>query len=150
DDLMPPPVPNPQSQAPSTPPTPNPRARAPRTPPPARTSPAPRRNSPPPQLAKPATPVTPPPTQASPSASAPNLAGYLELDPAVKGLQVKNFDLQDQDIRNVVKLISKWTGKNFILDQKVRGKITILGPSQVTLQEAYQAFLSALSANGLT
>ncbi|MEZ4752164.1 MAG: type II secretion system secretin GspD [Bdellovibrionota bacterium] len=37
-----------------------------------------------------------------------------------------------------------------MLDQKVRGKITILGPSQVTLQEAYQAFLSSLAANGLT
>lgn len=78
------------------------------------------------------------------------LADYLSLDPAVKGLQVKNFDLPDRDIRDVVTLISKWTGKNFILDQKVRGKITILGPSQVTLQEAYHAFLSALEANGLT
>src|SRR5690606_30606553 len=47
-------------------------------------------------------------------------------------------------------LISKWTGKNFILDAKVRGKITILGPSQVTLEEAYHAFLSALDANNLT
>lgn len=93
---------------------------------------------------------SPPPTKDPGAAPAPKLADYLELDSTVKGLQVKNFDLNDQDIRDVVKLISKWTGKNFILDQKVRGKITILGPSQVTLQEAYQAFLSALAANGLT
>lgn len=78
------------------------------------------------------------------------LAEYLELDSSVKGLEVKNFDLPDKEIRDVVTLISKWTGKNFILDSKVRGKITILGPSQVTLEEAYQAFLSALEANGLT
>ena len=63
---------------------------------------------------------------------------------------MKNFDLPDKEIKDVVTLISKWTGKNFILDSKVRGKITIIGPSQVTLQEAYQAFLSALDANGLT
>ncbi|MBI1861020.1 MAG: type II secretion system secretin GspD [Deltaproteobacteria bacterium] len=81
---------------------------------------------------------------------APALADYLQLDSAVKGLQVKNFDLPDKDIKDVVTLISKWTGKNFILDSKVRGKITIMGPSQVTLQEAYQAFLSSLDANGLT
>lgn len=78
------------------------------------------------------------------------LADYLELDSSVRGLEVKNFDLPDKDIKDVVTLISKWTGKNFILDNKVRGKITIIGPSQVTLQEAYQAFLSALEANGLT
>lgn len=82
--------------------------------------------------------------------AAPKLAEYLELDSSVKGLEVKNFDLPDKDIKDVVTLISKWTGKNFILDNKVRGKITILGPSQVSLQEAYQAFLSALEANGLT
>ncbi len=81
---------------------------------------------------------------------APKLADYLELDPTVKGLEVKNYDLPDTDIKDVVTLISKWTGKNFILDNKVRGKITIIGPSQVTLQEAYHAFLSALDANSLT
>lgn len=78
------------------------------------------------------------------------LADYLELDSSVKSLEVKNFDLPDKEIKDVVTIISKWTGKNFILDNKVRGKITIIGPSQVTLQEAYQAFLSALEANGLT
>jgi general secretion pathway protein D len=80
----------------------------------------------------------------------PKLADYLELDPSIKGLEVKNFDLPDKEIKDVVTLISKWTGKNFILDSKVRGKITIIGPAQVTLQSAYQAFLSALEANGLT
>lgn len=92
----------------------------------------------------------PPSTPASSGKPPAKLADYLELDSAVKGLEVKNFDLPDKEIRDVVTLISKWTGKNFILDSKVRGKITVLGPSQVTLQEAYHAFLSALEANGLT
>lgn len=89
-----------------------------------------------------------PPVKTIPKRS--QLADYLQLDSSVKGLQVKNFDLPDKEIKDVVTLISKWTGKNFIIDSKVRGKITILGPSQVTLEEAYQAFLSALEANGLT
>lgn len=95
---------------------------------------------------------TPPPTTAKSekTKSAPKLADYLELDSSVKSLEVKNFDLPDKEIKDVVTIISKWTGKNFILDNKVRGKITIIGPSQVTLQEAYQAFLSALEANSLT
>lgn len=123
-------------------------------------NPAPVRSNPPP-MPRP-TPSAPPVRRAQtpPTAplipankktsSAPKLADYLELDSAVKGLEVKNFDLPDKDLKDVVTLISKWTGKNFILDSKVRGKITILGPSQVSLQEAYQAFLTALDANGLT
>jgi general secretion pathway protein D len=107
-----------------------------------------------PPLARPlpsAPPISPAAKSAATAkASQQKLADYLELDSSVKGLEVKNFDLPDKDIKDVVTLISKWTGKNFILDNKVRGKITIIGPSQVTLQEAYQAFLSALEANGLT
>ena len=91
-----------------------------------------------------------PQTMASKKKAAPKLVDYLELDPSIKSLEVKNFDLPDKEIKDVVTLISKWTGKNFIIDQKVRGKITIMGPSAVSLQEAYQAFLSALDANGLT
>lgn len=94
-------------------------------------------------------PVTKSAKTEKPKAAA-KLADYLELDSSVKSLEVKNFDLPDKEIKDVVTIISKWTGKNFILDNKVRGKITIIGPSQVTLQEAYQAFLSALEANGLT
>lgn len=124
---------------------------APPVTPPRLSSPPP----PPPQAGQPFSPMLP--SQGQPSASgqaqskgATKLGDYLELDSSVRGLEVKNFDLPDREIKDVVTLISKWTGKNFILDQKVRGKITIIGPSQVTLQEAYQAFLSALEANGLT
>jgi len=124
------------------------------TPPPAprEFAPAPRPRSAPP-VARPSvvTPPSPTPAQKTKKEVQPKkLADYLELDSSVKGLEVKNFDLPDKDLKDVVTLISKWTGKNFILDSKVRGKITIMGPSQVSLQEAYQAFLSALDANGLT
>lgn len=100
-------------------------------------------------------PLSPPATNTASNSTAkkktaPKLADYLELDPSIKSLEVKNFDLADKEIKDVVTLISKWTGKNFIIDQKVRGRITIMGPSAVSLQEAYQAFLTALEANGLT
>jgi len=147
----------PPGAAPGTPPS-NPGFKNPGT-----TPPAPSRIPSPPSgrtaAPSPARPFNAPGTEAASNplggekvASKPpqKLADYLELDSSVKGLEVKNFDLPDKDIRDVVTLISKWTGKNFILDNKVRGKITIIGPSQVTLQEAYNAFLSALDANGLT
>ena len=62
---------------------------------------------------------------------------------------IESFDFPNADIQDVVKAISELTGKNFILDNNVRGKITIIAPSKITVAEAYKAFLSALAINGL-
>jgi len=61
---------------------------------------------------------------------------------------IDSFDYPNVEITDVVKAISELTGKNFIIDPGVRGKITILAPSQITVAEAYKAFLSALAING--
>ncbi len=50
----------------------------------------------------------------------------------------------------MIRAISELTGKNFIIDPGVRGKITIIAPSKITVAEAYKAFLSALAINGFT
>ena len=63
---------------------------------------------------------------------------------------IESFDYPDANIKDVVKAISKLTGKNFILDDKVKGKISIVAPSPITVAEAYRAFLSALAMNRLT
>lgn len=60
------------------------------------------------------------------------------------------LNVQDQDIKDVIKQISKATGKNFIIDGKVRGKVTIISEQMMTKEEAYQAFLSALEVAGFT
>ena len=64
--------------------------------------------------------------------------------------KIKSFDYPNADILEVIKAISKLTGKNFIIDNNVRGKITIIAPSEITVAEAYKAFLSALAINGYT
>lgn len=63
---------------------------------------------------------------------------------------IESFDFPNVEILDVVKAISELTGKNFIIDSTVRGKITILAPSKITVAEAYKAFLSALAINGFT
>lgn len=60
------------------------------------------------------------------------------------------LDFDRVDITEVVKTISDITGKNFILPDNIRGKITILSPTAVTPDQAYAAFLSALEANNLS
>lgn len=149
----------PESSPPSPQPTPMPEpspSQTPRVQPPARVvTPSPS-VSPSPQKPFNNSPSLPATTTSNASTSskkkaAPKLADYLELDPSIKSLEVKNFDLVEKDIKDVVTMISKWTGKNFIVDpKKIGGRITIMGPSAVSLQEAYQAFLTALEANGLT
>lgn len=63
---------------------------------------------------------------------------------------IESFDFPNVDINDVIKAISELTGKNFIIDPGVRGKITIIAPSKITVAEAYRAFLSALAINGFT
>lgn len=56
----------------------------------------------------------------------------------------------DSDIREIIKTIAKATGKNFLIDPKVRGKVTIISEKPMSVEEAYQAFLSSLEVLGFT
>lgn len=70
--------------------------------------------------------------------------------PKPGGHQVK-FNLQDADLAELVNHISGLTGKRFIYGAKVRQvKVTVVSPTPVSLDEAYEAFLSILQANGMT
>jgi len=60
------------------------------------------------------------------------------------------LNFQAVDIEAVVKTVSRLTGRNFILDPRVKGKITIISARPVSRAAAYQIFLSALKAQGFT
>ncbi len=61
-----------------------------------------------------------------------------------------NLDYVNAEIGEIAKSIAELTGKNFIIDDKVRGKITIISPNPVSVHEAYQAFVSALEVKNYT
>jgi general secretion pathway protein D len=54
------------------------------------------------------------------------------------------------DISALVKVMSELTRRNFMLDEKVTGKITIMTPTKISPEEAYEVFLSALEVKGFT
>jgi general secretion pathway protein D len=54
------------------------------------------------------------------------------------------------EINALIKVMSELTRRNFILDEKVTGKITIMTPTKMSPDEAYQVFLSALEIKGFT
>jgi len=72
-----------------------------------------------------------------------------EDDPPIAQDQI-TMNFQNVDIPVLAKFISEITGKNFIIDESVRGKVTIISPTKVTPEEAYQAFQSALQIKGFT
>ncbi len=65
----------------------------------------------------------------------------------VKGV-VLNFN--EVDISTMVKFISDLTGKNFILDDRVKGKISVYSPTKLSVEEAYNVFTSVLELKGFT
>ncbi|MDH3669698.1 MAG: type II secretion system secretin GspD [Gammaproteobacteria bacterium] len=60
------------------------------------------------------------------------------------------FNFQRADIEAVVKTVSQMTGRNFILDPRVKGKVTIISAKPVSKGAAYQIFVSAIKAQGFT
>src|ERR1017187_9961662 len=60
------------------------------------------------------------------------------------------MNFQNVDIPVLAKFISAITGRNFIIDESVRGKVTIISPSKVTPEQAYSIFQSVLQVKGFT
>jgi general secretion pathway protein D len=60
------------------------------------------------------------------------------------------LNFKDVDLRQIIDLMSDLTGTNFLVDEKVRGKVTIVAPRPVSLDEAYSVFLSILEVQGFT
>ncbi|NDY70862.1 type II secretion system protein GspD [Desulfobacter hydrogenophilus] len=59
-----------------------------------------------------------------------------------------SMDFNDVDIGVFIRFISKLTQKNFVVDTKVRGKVTIISPEKISVDEAYKVFESVLDIYG--
>jgi general secretion pathway protein D len=90
-------------------------------------------------------PATPPPSR--PSATMP--AATAQPVPALRPGEMM-FNFQEADIQAVVKTVSQITGKNFLLDPRVKGKLTIISTQPVSKKAIYQIFLASLKAQGYT
>ncbi|CEK10940.1 GspD family T2SS secretin variant LspD [Legionella hackeliae] len=60
----------------------------------------------------------------------------------------KLWNLRNADIRAVIAEVSRVTGKNFIIDPRVQGKISIVSSTAISDKELYQVFLSMLQISG--
>jgi general secretion pathway protein D len=64
--------------------------------------------------------------------------------------QYVTLDFDNVEIGVLVKFVSELTGKNFLIDDKVKGKITIMSPKKIPVDDVYKVFLSILEVNGFT
>jgi len=70
-------------------------------------------------------------------------------DEIPKGLEV-TLDFQNVELVDMIGTISELTGKNFIYDESVRGKVSIVSPRPVSVDEAYRLFSTVLKVKGFT
>ncbi len=70
--------------------------------------------------------------------------------PTDKVNQYVTIDFDNVDIAIFIKFISELTGRNFVIDKAVRGKVTIISPNKISVKEAYKVFESVLEVHGYT
>jgi general secretion pathway protein D len=57
-------------------------------------------------------------------------------------------NFKDADITQIIEAVSMATGKNFIIDPRVRAQVTMLSSTPMTPDQFYQAFLAILQVHG--
>ncbi|MDH5424544.1 MAG: type II secretion system secretin GspD [Gammaproteobacteria bacterium] len=58
------------------------------------------------------------------------------------------LNLQDADIRALISTVSKFTGKNFIIDPRIKAKVTVISNKPMNQKQVYEVFLSILQVHG--
>jgi general secretion pathway protein D len=62
--------------------------------------------------------------------------------------QTVTLNLKDADINALIGTVAEVTGKNFIVDPRVKGKVTVISSRAMNADEVYQVFLSILKVHG--
>ncbi len=57
------------------------------------------------------------------------------------------FNLKNAELQTVIATVAEFTGKNFIIDPRVKGKVTIISAKPMNADEVYQTFLSLLEVH---
>jgi len=60
------------------------------------------------------------------------------------------LNLTDADIRAFISTVSEMTGKNFIIDPRVKGRVTVVFSTPTSPENIYEVFLSVLNVHGFS
>ena len=62
--------------------------------------------------------------------------------------QEMTLNFADADIRTVIEAVAQSTGRNFIIDPRVKGKVTVISQKSMNASALYEVFLSVLKVHG--
>lgn len=75
------------------------------------------------------------------------MVGMLSTGPVLAQDSVR-INFRDADIRSVIESVAEVTGRSFVLDPRVKGKVTIIAPTAINSDLLYEAILSSLQVQG--
>lgn len=78
------------------------------------------------------------------------LSGPSGIPAKTKGDREVTFNFVDVDLPVITKFVSEITRKNFILDERVKGKITIIAPVKLSIDDTFDLFKAVLEMKGFT
>jgi len=67
---------------------------------------------------------------------------------AAKNSADVRINMNNAEIRSVIQWVAEKTNKNFIIDPRVKGRISVLSNQPMSMDQAYQVFLTALDVYG--
>ncbi len=74
--------------------------------------------------------------------------GTVAAQPPADGDGRQTLNLKNADINVLIATVAEITGRNFIVDPRVEGKVTVITSEPMTPGEIYDTFLSVLRVNG--
>jgi general secretion pathway protein D len=70
--------------------------------------------------------------------------------PRVAGDNLVSLDFDNVDLKVFIKYVSEITGRNYVVDDKVRGRITLISPTKIPVSELERVLESLLELQGFT
>ena len=68
--------------------------------------------------------------------------------PLAASAQDVTLNLKDADITALINTVAEVTGRNFVVDPRVKGKVTVISSQPMDHSELYEVFLSILDVHG--
>jgi len=78
----------------------------------------------------------------------PNISAGEDKETHIKKDSGITFNFVDVEMPALIKFISEVTGYNFVFDDKIKGKVTIIAPTKLSIDESFNLFTSVLRLKG--
>ena len=71
-------------------------------------------------------------------------------EPRAAGDSFVSLDFDNVDLKVFIKYVSEITGRNYVVDDKVRGRVTLISPTKIPVSELEKVLESLLEVQGFT